>query len=544
MTRFCLSLLLIASCFATASAQNAQFAFRVYFTDKNATTHSLSNPLQYLSQRAIDRRSKYNTMPDSTDLPVVNTYIDSVLHETNGVLHLSSRWQNSCVILLEDSTEILSLQNIAFVKSIKKVAYYANGLHEKPGVGEEPVSGNKPTDFDANYYGGAWNQIHLCNGEYLHQQGKMGQGKLIAVIDVGFTGVNTAPYFDSMFQQGRLLDTWNYILDTSYVFGGGQHGCQVLSCMASFIPESHVGTAPRASYALYATDDLTSEQAIEEDNFAAATERADSLGVDLITTSLGYNYFDNPADSYDYADLDGNTTLVARAANAAARKGIMVIASAGNEGSNSWQHILTPGDADSAMTIGSVNVLKEHAASSGIGPSADGDLKPNVSAMGVQASVISSSGNITTQNGTSFATPVLAGLTACLMQADASLHPMEIRALIESVSDSFANPNNNIGNGVPDFRKAYDLITGIDEVTKVNDAFLVYPNPAGNKVYISGKNYNGALGFAFYDLQGRVVLKGITKTGNDIDLQGLNNGLYLLKLHNNKQFQVTKLLVR
>ncbi|RYZ49352.1 MAG: hypothetical protein EOP49_16470, partial [Sphingobacteriales bacterium] len=381
MTRIYISLLILL-CGAGMLQAQEQFAFRVRFTDKNKTTHTLSAPQQYLSQRALDRRNKYNIAVDSSDLPVVATYIDSVLHETQGVLHLRSRWQNSCVILLHDSADILNIQNIAFVKDIKPVGHYAGGLHQRPGTAVEEPVGEKPTDFDANFYGGAWNQIHLCNGEYLHEQGYMGEGKLIAVIDVGFTGANTIAAFDSLFQQNRLMDTWNYILDTSYVFSYGAHGCQVLSCMASYIPQTHVGTAPKAMYALYATDDLNSEQAIEEDNFTAAAERADSLGADLITTSLGYNTFDDPNDSYTYSDLDGHTTIVAKAANAASSKGIMMIASAGNEGNTAWQHILTPGDADSAMTVGSVNSLKQHSSSSGIGPNAAGVLKPNVSAMG------------------------------------------------------------------------------------------------------------------------------------------------------------------
>jgi serine protease AprX len=544
MIRSYLTGILLLVLFVQASAQDAQYAFRVFFKDKNETTHTLSNPIEYLSQRALDRRNKYSIGIDSTDLPVVKTYVDSILSLTGGVLHLSSRWRNSCVILLEDSANILALQNISFVKNFKQVAYYSNGLHEKPGANDSISTGNKPTDFDENFYGAAWTQIHLCHGEYLHQHGKMGEGMLIAVIDVGFTGVNTVSAFDSMFQQSRLMDTWNYIYDTAHVFGYGDHGRQVLSCMASFIPETHVGTAPKAMYALYATDDLTSEQAIEEDNFVAATERADSLGADLISTSLGYNYFDNPADSYSYSDLDGNTTLTAKAANTATRKGIMVVASAGNEGNNSWQHILTPGDADSAMTIGSVNDQKVHAITSGKGPNAAGTLKPNVSAMGVGASVISGTGSVTTLSGTSYATPILAGLTACLMQTDPSLAPLEIRSLIESVADSFASPTNNIGNGVPDFQKAYDQITGVEEITRTKDAFEIYPNPAREKVFISAKNYNGILSFAIYDLQGRIVQQGKVKTNESIAISALQNGMYFLKINNGKEYQIDKLIVR
>lgn len=546
IAKYSLAILVLQFIWQSAQAQNPQYAFRVSFRDKNATPYTLSNPTPYLSTRAIERRTKYSIAPDSADLPVVSTYIDSVLHTTNGVLHLSSRWQNSCVILLEDSSDILALQPIAFIKEIKKVAYYSTGLHQRPGPPDNGGTGEKPTDFDENFYGAAWSQIHLCHGEYLHQKGNMGEGMLIAVIDVGFSGVNTASPFDSMFQQNRLLDTWNYIYDTAHVYDYSSHGTQVLSCMASYVPQVHVGTAPKAMYALYLTDDQYSEQAIEEDNFTAAAERADSLGADLITTSLGYNTFDDPADSYTYSDLDGHTTLVARTANIAVHKGIFVVASAGNEGMLTWQHILTPGDADSAMTIGSVNNLKTYAISSGKGPNAAGILKPNVCGQGVQAAVVTPAGAISQATGTSYATPVIAGLTTCLMQAVPNMKPLAVRALIESVSDSFAAPTYRVGNGVPDFEKAFNLV-GISEVQpeKATDAFTVYPNPAGDKVFVRERITSpGSVAYKLYDIRGMRVQQGNLKSGNSIATRSLGRGVYLLHLNNGKHYQVIKLLLQ
>ncbi len=546
IAKYSLAIFVLQFIWQNAWSQNPQYAFRVSFRDKSTTPHTLSNPAAYLSSRAIDRRAKYSIAIDSSDLPVVSTYIDSVLHTTNGVLHLSSRWQNSCVLLLEDSSDILSLLPISFVKDIRKVAYYSAGLHQRPGAEQGNSTGERPTDFDENFYGAAWSQIHLCHGEYLHQQGNMGEGKLIAVIDVGFSGVNTAAPFDSLFQQNRLLDTWNYIYDTTHVYDYSSHGTQVLSCMASYVPQSHVGTAPKAMYALYLTDDQNSEQAIEEDNFAAAAERADSLGADLITTSLGYNTFDDPADSYTYSDLDGHTTLVAKAANTAVHKGIFVVASAGNEGMQTWQHILTPGDADSAMTIGSVNNIKTYAISSGKGPNAAGVLKPNVCGQGVQAAVVSPAGTISQATGTSYATPVIAGLTACLMQAVPDMKPLQVRALIESVSDSFAAPTYRVGNGVPDFQKALNIV-GISEtnLVKSKNAFTVYPNPAGNKVFVLERNGPGTtVAYQLYDLRGTRVQQDNIRSGGSIATYGLSRGIYLLHLNNGKHYQVIKLLLR
>lgn len=543
-TAACFTLVLLLTCLLTR-AQNPQYAFRITFSDKLATAYSLSSPADYLSARAIERRSKYGIAIDSTDLPVPAQYVDSVLRLTQGILHNKSRWRNSCVLLLEDSAAILQLQPVSFVRNIRLVAYYGSGLHQKPAPADEEGPGAKPTGFDANFYGAAWSQIHLCNGEYLHEQGFMGEGKLIAVIDVGFSGVNTAPAYDSLFQQNRLADTWNFIYDTAHVFGYSSHGSQVLSCMASYMPESHVGTAPRASYALYLSDDAGSEQAIEEDNFAAAAERADSIGADLITTSLGYNTFDNPADSHPYSELDGKTTIPARIANAAARKGIMMIASAGNEGTSSWQYILTPGDADSAMTIGSVDNMKAHAPSSGKGPNAAGVLKPNVCAQGVQAYVVTPAGSVVAGSGTSYATPVLAGLTACLMQAFPQMPPLAMRSLIESVSDSFAQPNYLVGNGVPDFRKAY-ITTGIPETPSVTEQayFQVYPNPARDLVFVNTRQAKGTIYYRIYDLQGKVCSQGQVQPGGSIRTGTLSSGLYLVRLAQGGRNQSVKLEIR
>jgi len=535
-------LTLLCSLCAESPAQQPQYAFRVWFTDKNATAFSLSRPQDYLSRRALDRRNKYGIGVDSLDLPVPGRYLDSVLRATGGILHATSRWHNSCVLLSGDSAATAAaLQQIAFVRDFKKVAYYAGGLHEKPGPADSSgmQAAGRPAAFDSTFYGAAWSQIHLCNGEYLHEQGNMGEGQLIAVIDVGFSGVNTAPAFSDLFAEHRLLDTWNYIYDTAHVFDYGAHGCQVLSCMAAYMPGTHVGTAPKALYALYATDDLLSEQSIEEDNFAAAAERADSLGADLISTSLGYNTFDDPADSYAYSDLDGHTTLAARTVNLATRKGIMVVASAGNEGTSTWHHILTPGDADSAMTVGSVNTLKYPAPTSGRGPNAAGALKPDACAQGVAAAVILPSGHLSTQSGTSFATPVLAGLTACLMQSAPEKTPLKIRSLIQSVADSFATPNNDIGAGVPDFRKAYDR-------SRRKETFSLYPNPARQEVRVLYNNYMGdmPLHYKLMDLQGRTLMQGNTRPGMPIRLGKLPQGMYLIRLVQGQEQQTCKLLIR
>lgn len=539
-----------------AFAQNQQYAFRVAFTDKNETPFTFTNPAAYLSSRAIARRTKYNIAIDSTDLPVNQVYIDSVLHVTEGILHLKSKWQNHCVILLSDSSKILELQNISFIKSIKQVAYYFNGLHQQAtavetggGSGNMGTNGPQPSTINENFYGAAWPQIHMCNGESLHQFNKMGQGKLIAVIDLGFDGVDIATVFDSMRNRGRLTDAWNYIFDTAQVTGNSDHGTKVLSTMAAYAPEVYVGTAPEASYALYVTDDENTEQSIEEDNWLAAAERADSIGADVISTSVGYNEFENPDDSYTYADLDGHTTIVARAANTAHVKGIMVLASAGNEGITSWQHILTPGDADSIMTVGSVNALKQSSSFSGLGPNASGLQKPNVSAQGGAVSVITSSGMIGVSSGASISTPVLAGLTACIMQAAPAMPPRQVRRYIEFVSDSFTTPNLKRGYGVPDLQRLLEIIDVKDITKNKTDDFRIYPNPTTDEVYIAVKSADRTdIVVSCYDLQGKRIYQQHMQAGNGrtgkIDMRAFPAGTYFIRISSDKGYKVEKVIKR
>jgi len=528
MNKILLFLLFIISG-ADAVAQPAQYAFRIRFKDKQSTTFSPDTPLAYLSARSIARREKYGIAIDSTDLPVSRLYTDSILHITGGILHNTSKWFNQCVILLEDSSAILDAVMPAFVAEVKKVAYYDSGLHERPHGGD---TGLKPTDFDEEFYGAAWSQIHLCNGEWLHQQGYMGENMMIAVLDVGFPGVDIVPAFESMRSEGRLADVYNFIYDTEDIYTGDAHGTRVLSCLAAYLPDTYVGTAPQATYLLYATDHASTEQLIEEDNWLAAAERADSMGADLINTSLGYNTFDNPEDSYTYEDLDGVTTLLARAANKAVSKGILVVASAGNEGVTPWEHILTPGDADSALTVGSVNNMKEPAASSGEGPNAAGVLKPNVCTQGVAAATINAAGAVTTGTGTSFATPILSGMAACLMQMAPARTPLQIRNVIEEVSDHFEDPDNKIGHGVPDFHKAFNIL-GAASVKPALPEIQIRPNPVQNELTITFSASAGDYTWEICDMLGRNYSNGHAN-GNQlvksIPTNMLLPGLYLLKI--------------
>ena len=361
--------------------------------------------------------------------------MDSVFTLTSGKLHMTSKWFNYTVLLLNDSSKINSLQGKPFIKSIEYIAYYPSGLHKPARSTSQSTSNSftvQKTTGSAAYYGATYNQTTFVNGDYLHDIGRKGEGKLIAVLDEGFDAVNTAPAFDSMYNSSRLKDQYNFVEASTNVFSLGLHGTTSLSTMAGNLPGTYVGTAPYADYALYNTEIPGSEQVIEMDNVVAASERADSVGADIITISLGYDRFNLPTNfSLTYADIDGKTTIAARAANTATAKGILFVASAGNEGGGSWNYILTPGDADSAITVGNVGLDKVPAGNSGYGPNSAGHIKPNVCMSGQPASIMRNGPNPSFSSGTSFATPQLAGWAACLMQSANVYTPYQIRRAIE-----------------------------------------------------------------------------------------------------------------
>lgn len=475
--------------FANASnATAAQWAFRVSFTDKNGSP-DINNPLVFLSQRALDRRAAHGIAVDNSDLPVSPVYLSEVLSLTNGVLHVTSRWLNDCVILLSDSSRIGMIQGKPYISSIKYIAFYATGLHNKPAPGQNP---NKKFTLEQatagpsakgtgqpSFYNLTWNQTSMVNGDCMHDQGYKGQGKLIAVLDEGFSETNTHPGFDSLRQSGRLLETYDFVRKNSNVYNYSLHGTQVLSAISGYVPGTFIGSAPLADIAIYITEDVQSEQPIEMDNMVAAAEHADSLGADIITSSLGYNIFDDfHSADLSYSDLDGVSTIADQGANWAVKKGILFVITAGNEGGNQWNHILTPGDADSALTVGAVDPSKNIAGFSGFGPNFAGVTKPDVCLQGDPAQVFTTGGSYLASNGTSFATPQLAGWAACLLQAHPSAMPYQLREAIVTNGDHYSNPGVQYGYGVPNVCQASNTLTQI-----VNVAPIQKPSAAWINVY-------------------------------------------------------------
>jgi hypothetical protein len=238
-----------------------------------------------------------------------------------------------------------------------------------------------------------------------------------------------------------------------------------------------VGTAPKASYYLLKTENDTAENRKEEDNWVAGAEYADSVGAQVINTSLGYSVFDDPSENYTYQDMDGRTTIIAQGAVWAARKGIIVCASAGNEGGSSWRYITSPADADSILTMGAVDNSGNRAGFSSVGPSADGRIKPDVMALGAGAGLIYNGGFPGFGNGTSFSSPIIAGMVACLWQSIPNRTNQEIIQMVRESADNFSTPDSLYGYGIPNFTSALDNVISVPENPRFSPTVKVYPNP-------------------------------------------------------------------
>ena len=461
--------------------------YRIEFTDKNFSSYSIEKPAEFLSQRAIERRLKQNIPVTGDDLPVSQYYIDSLQTLGFEVLH-TSKWFNSAVIRCsgEDTS---TLRNLAFVKDtrpvLKEIAAadttHADSLgrlfsliFEKEST--EPVSYSAPYE----YYGQAAIQTGMLNGHVLHHNGFRGKGILIAVIDAGFYKADELSGFERMRSEGRLKTIRNFTTDAG-IFGVNTHGTNVLSIIAADLPGQMVGSAPDADYVLIRSEEIGGEYIVEEDNWIAAVEYADSIGVDLISCSLGYSVFDDPHQNHCASELDGRTTLASQAATIAARKGMLLCLSAGNEGDMPWKYISVPSDADSIVTIGAVDRYRKLASFSSIGYTTDGRIKPDLTAMGKRTSYQGSSGDIISANGTSYSTPLLAGFMACLWQAFPEKNNQEIIGMVKQTADRYHHPDSLYGYGIPDFSRLLEHPETDRMVLSpalFSDSFTVYLSPA------------------------------------------------------------------
>ena len=501
----------------------------VFFLDKPQANTFLSQPLLMLSQRSLDRRVRLNINLDLKDVPVDSNYINQI-SSAQGILYKGkSKWLNA-VHVQGSQTDIQNLLNLAFVNKIE----FANkniGIVTRPRPFEAqpvPISARR-TVYDYGYGAG---QINMLHGEVMHQQNYTGQDVLIGIIDAGFQQVDTTALFQTLFQNHKIADTYNFVSGDSNVYQFHMHGSAVLSTIAAQSDGVLVGTAPDVSVALYVSEDVSQEMPIEETYWAEAAERADSLGVDVINTSLGYQTFDRSEYSYTMADLDGQTSFISRAAEIAVSRGINVIVSAGNSGNTDWPKIGVPADAADVITVGAVDSSLNKAGFSSIGPTADGRIKPDVMAQGVGATVYWN-GQIQAMNGTSFSAPIIAGMVSCMVQAYPYKTPAQIKQDLISISDRFNNPDNDYGYGIPDFSQYNpNAVKGY-----VQKKTLIYPNPAHTFIFVKSKDNISDI--KLFTANGKLILSKKNKSGK-IDISHLSSGIYYMKIRKKIQKIIIK----
>jgi len=512
----------------------------VYFSDKPSAQYYMEDPTQMLSQRALDRRSNQNITIDISDVPIHQPYVDTIAGLGTIQVLAKSKWMNA-IHVRATQENISDLLGFEFVTNID----FADKSLNSQAKSNKP---NKPFSYKQKHtesytYGTSANQIEIHNGHLLHQAGFTGNGKIIAVMDNGFIGVDSALPFERLHTENRILGGYDFVNRNDNFYVGGSHGTRVLSIIGAYQENELIGTAPNAKFYLFITEDNTSETPLEESLWVEAVEKADSLGVDIINTSLGYSVFDNPNYNYTYNDMDGATTFVSRGTNIAHSKGMICVNAAGNSGSGSWQYITAPADAWGAFTVGAINNQGNYASFSSIGPTFDGRIKPDVMAQGVANVNALPNGLINNGSGTSFASPIIAGLVACLWEAFPEFTNEELVQFIRESAHLYDNPTDQMGYGIPNFYQIYqDLKTNKSSKNQIN----LFPNPTSDFLYFYTNNTDETEEnhLKIFDISGKIVIEKQIKNRSSIDIQHLQNGLYFYWISTNKQRRTGKIIKR
>lgn len=502
----------------------------VYFTDKPDEAYYLANPIEMLTQRALDRRTNQNIALDSRDIPISQAYINSITAANGITVMAKSKWLNALHIRGLQS-DIQALVSLSFVDSVD----FANhALNPGGRISSSNRVGKVQDKFEtqANFnYGNSSNQVQMLNAHLLHQQNYTGQGKIVAILDGGFPAVDVIAPFQRLRDNNLILGGYNFPDRSDVIYTRHNHGTNVLSTMAGYVDGQLVGTAPDAQYYLFITEDVNSENPVEESYWVEAAELADYYGVDVINSSLGYWDYDNANYSYTYAMRNGQVGFASRGASIAFEKGIVCVISAGNDGNGSEPHIAIPADAENILAVGAVSNTEAYASFSSIGPSADGRIKPDVAAMGLNATISNTSGNINSASGTSFASPILAGAVTSFWSAVPNLTAAQVIQFVKESADQYSSPDNLKGYGIPDFQLA--LNNALNTQNFIQNEVVLYPNPVKTNITILRNNTEQG-SFVLYNHLGQKVLDFIVPQNQEnISLSELSSGVYFYDFSSN-----------
>ena len=520
-----LCILLLMS-LGTAAQEIADSVYWIYFKDKTGNGYQTDQPAQFLSDRSVNRRAMQGLAVDQTDLPVNPAYLQEIRDMGVEIAYVS-RWLNGIAMIHMDEANFHEVLDKPFTDTLSWIAgtdqlYFP----QKSGEARFDLPLDPAPGFD---YGVAREQVEMVNTDQLHKLGYTGKGVWIGVLDAGFYNVDSLPSFTTLIEEGRILETRNYVNEIPLFRQSSTHGMYVLSIMAGLWDGNMVGTAPQASYLLCMTENPDQETRIEEIAWIEAAEYADSLGVDVINTSLGYSDFDGEMFDYSYQDMDGLSSYISRAASLLASRGMILCSSAGNEGNDEWFYITAPADATDIFTVGAVDSLGHIANFSSRGPTFDARIKPDVTTMGKATGIQYRNGGLARGDGTSFSSPVMAGSVASLWQAFPELPAREMIYMVRQSGDRHMNPDATYGFGIPDILRSYHAITRIP-IRFAPGEMEIWPNPARERVMIKIPE-TGEQEVRLFDLSGRMAYALQMELPGEMELpETLTSGIYIIEI--------------
>jgi len=532
--------LFIASMLSLTSTEAVvKYYFYVQLANKNNTPYSLSTPSDYLSARAIARRASFSIAIDSTDLPINQSYVSQITN-LGITVHCRSKWMNGITVLVADSAKMSQVRSLPFVKWAKYTGKIDVAQLSKP----------RKSKYESQVYnyGSSATQLNQVNASYLHNLGYTGKNIHVAVLDAGFTNVNTNHGFDSLRLQGRLLGTKDFTESTPNIYNSDSHGANVLSIMTGNLANAYLGATPHASFWLIRTEYTPTEYVSETDFWAAGIEFADSVGVDVVNSSLGYTTFDDPSMNYTYTNMNGTFSRASRAATMAAQKGIIVCNSAGNEGNKTWHYIGVPADADEIVSVGAATAIGEPSVFTSYGPTADSRQKPDLSAIGTSTAYINTSGIVSAGNGTSYSSPIIAGMFACFLQyAKANFNSFSIQTLIQSAKQSanlYVAPTDRLGYGIPNFQIACAYLPANVQIEQqIDNKVHLFRNSDSNMLIVNFIHDNPTT-LSVFTMSGVLLYKNnITNHQTMIPTIGYAPGVYLIRISGKDVNHVLKIIL-